>query len=211
MAEYLIQDTTLTAIADAIRARANITGALTPEEFATAIESIPDYLALRANNDTPFSYHSEEVKRLYNDTFGGSNQIESVSVPNCKQIQWRALNSCSRLTSVYAPNALSIESGSFSGSSALPRLKLPSASSIYDSAFKNCTALAILVLGRTDNIVELRNINAFAGTPIESGTGYVYVPSALVDTYKADSVWSTYANQIRAIEDYPDIVEGWDS
>ena len=31
---------------------------------------------------------------------------------------------------------------------------------------------------------------------------------ALVDTYKVNSVWSTYANQFRAIEDYPDMCGG---
>ena len=38
--------------------------------------------------------------------------------------------------------------------------------------------------------------------PIGQGTGYIYVPSALVNTYKSANYWSTYANQIRAIEDY---------
>jgi hypothetical protein len=43
---------------------------------------------------------------------------------------------------------------------------------------------------------------------IEDGTGYIYVPSALVETYKTASNWVTYAAQIRAIEDYPEITEG---
>ena len=37
---------------------------------------------------------------------------------------------------------------------------------------------------------------------------YVYVPKALVGAYKSATNWSTYANQIRAIEDYPDITGG---
>lgn len=45
-------------------------------------------------------------------------------------------------------------------------------------------------------------------TPMKSGTGYIYVPAALVDSYKAATNWSTYADQIRAIEDYPDITGG---
>lgn len=35
-----------------------------------------------------------------------------------------------------------------------------------------------------------------------SGTGYIYVPRALVDTYKAATNWSTIADQFRALEDY---------
>lgn len=43
------------------------------------------------------------------------------------------------------------------------------------------------------------------GTAIASATGYIYVPQSLVDQYKAATNWATYANQIRAIEDYPEI------
>jgi hypothetical protein len=52
------------------------------------------------------------------------------------------------------------------------------------------------------------NKNALTGTPIANGTGYIYVPSTLVDTYKANGTWSNYAVQIRAIEDYPEITGG---
>jgi hypothetical protein len=41
-----------------------------------------------------------------------------------------------------------------------------------------------------------------------NGTGYIYVPATLVDTYKAGTNWSTHADQIRAIEDYPEITGG---
>lgn len=44
----------------------------------------------------------------------------------------------------------------------------------------------------------------FSESLIASGTGYIYVPKSLVDTYKTDSGWSTYASQFRAIEDYSD-------
>ena len=39
-------------------------------------------------------------------------------------------------------------------------------------------------------------------TPIASGTGYIYVPAALVDSYKAATNWSNFAAQFRALEDY---------
>ena len=57
-------------------------------------------------------------------------------------------------------------------------------------------------------MAKLDNTNTFNSTPIASGTGYIYVPAALVDNYKAATNWSTYANQIRAIEDYPEICGG---
>ena len=57
-------------------------------------------------------------------------------------------------------------------------------------------------------MATLANTNAFTNTPIKSGAGYIYVPAALVDSYKAATNWSVYADQIRAIEDYPDITGG---
>ena len=40
------------------------------------------------------------------------------------------------------------------------------------------------------------------GTAISKGAGYIYVPRNLVDSYKAETNWSAYAEQIRALEDY---------
>jgi hypothetical protein len=48
----------------------------------------------------------------------------------------------------------------------------------------------------------LWNKNSFDSSSIAKGTGYVYVPRSLVDSYKSATNWSTYANQFRALEDY---------
>ena len=52
---------------------------------------------------------------------------------------------------------------------------------------------------------ELDDVSVFSDTPISKGTGYIYVPKALVESYQAHEKWSTYSNQFRAIEDYPEI------
>ena len=75
---------------------------------------------------------------------------------------------------------------------------------IQHSTFYGNKKLVTLII-RTQAVAKLNATSAFRDTLIASGTGYVYVPSALVDSYKAATNWSTYANQIRAIEDYPDI------
>ena len=84
---------------------------------------------------------------------------------------------------------------------------MPAATSIAANAFDG-SQLAALIIRTTSKTCTLANKNAFAGTQIASGTGYIYVPRALVDTYKAASNWSTYASRFRAIEDYPDITGG---
>lgn len=92
-------------------------------------------------------------------------------------------------------------------SRAVTSLDLSTVTTIGSYAFNGCSALATLIL-RSDTVCTLTATNAFASTPIASGTGYVYVPAALVDEYKAATNWSTYADQIRAIEDYPEITGG---
>lgn len=125
----------------------------------------------------------------------------------------------------------SILSSAFYRCNHLKKIVCSSADSIViqGSAFYNCKALEIvdirghLQLGGTyhfrySNITALilrsttlatsaydLSTRVFVDTPIANGTGYIYVPSALVDSYKANSNWSVYANQIRAIEDYPEI------
>ena len=118
-----------------------------------------------------------------------------------------AFRNCSALTTVDLPLVTSIGGNAFNGCSNLTTVDLPLVTSVGSYAFYNCKALTTVIL-RSETMCTLSNVNAFNSTPIKSGTGYIYVPSALVDSYKADSKWSTYANQFRAIEDYSDICGG---
>jgi hypothetical protein len=99
----------------------------------------------------------------------------------------------------------SVGEGVFYGCSQLTGLDFANITSIGANAFNGCTALNTLVL-RGDTVCTLAATNAFTGTQIAAGTGYVYVPVVLVDSYKAATNWSSY--QFRAIEDYPDICGG---
>ena len=115
-----------------------------------------------------------------------STPVKTVVLPLVGQLKNKAFQNCKSLTFV--------DSGS--------------ATSITTNVFYNDAALETLILRKADAVTTLTNVNSFDGTPIASGTGYIYVPSALVDSYKAASNWSTFAAQIRAIEDYPEICGG---
>ena len=96
----------------------------------------------------------------------------------------------------------SIGQGAFYGCYALIKADFPAVTSISSYAMRSCGALTILIL-RSATMCTLSSTNAFSSTPIKSGgTGYIYVPRALVDSYKAATNWSTYAAQFRALEDY---------
>lgn len=67
--------------------------------------------------------------------------------------------------------------------------------------FYQCTSLSILICNAVTP-PGLGNIRCFEGTPIASGTGYIYVPDASVDAYKAATNWATYADQIKPLSEY---------
>jgi hypothetical protein len=90
----------------------------------------------------------------------------------------------------------------FSDCTALKSVDLPMVTNIGGMAFYYCTALSTLVL-RANTVVPLNSNNTFANTPIgNKSNGYIYVPSALVESYKTASFWRDYPNQFRALEDY---------
>lgn len=78
----------------------------------------------------------------------------------------------------------------------------PSATKVDNVALYGCKALKALILRKSDSICTLGNVNALFNTPMRAGTGYIYVPASLIETYKKARNWDTYAAQLRALEDY---------
>lgn len=78
---------------------------------------------------------------------------------------------------------------------------------IGSASFAYCSGLSAFIL-RSESVVPLTYGAVFMWSSIERGNGYIYVPSALVDSYKSATNWSNFAGKIRAIEDYPDITGG---
>ena len=68
-------------------------------------------------------------------------------------------------------------------------------------ALESCKGLIALVL-RSETMCTIYDRHAAGYSSIATGTGFIYVPRVLIDSYKTDSNWSTYAAQFRALEDY---------
>ena len=96
----------------------------------------------------------------------------------------------------------------FYGCASLTNVDLPAVTEIENDAFNGCTILTVVVLRNESHVCNLSDTNAFADTPIASGTGYAYVPRAWLSDddetkdYRRATNWSTYASQFRALEDY---------
>lgn len=135
--------------------------------------------------------------------------MTSFSAPKVTTLNTYAFYNCSKLVSINFPLATSVPQYGFYSCGAAEKADFGAAKSIAASCFSYCSALEALILRRADAICTLANTtNALKDTPIENGTGYVYVPSALIEQYKVATNWKTYASQFRAIEDYPEITGG---
>ena len=70
---------------------------------------------------------------------------------------------------------------------------------INRTAFTDCTKLETLII-RTSSVCVISDISiALRGSKIAAGTGYIYVPDNLVDSYKTATNWVALANQIKPI------------
>lgn len=156
--------------------------------------------------------------------FASCAALVSAHFPNAVTINGYGFQNCTALTDIYFPKVTGINGYGFYGCTALENVDFPSLRSVGNYAFRKCSALKAIdlqqtyninvyafyectnleaiVLRKTDEICTLSNVNALQMTKIADGTGYIYIPAALVDSYKAGTGWATYAAQIRALEDY---------
>lgn len=259
MAKYLVNDTSLVAVADAIRTKGSTTERLEfPDGFVSAVEGISaggggqwttegiiartepsgaivtnattltNYLF--ANNTCITSFTANAITKMKSsNVFDSCTQLRSVEMNNVTSLHsanWLFCK-CANLQNVKMDNLEVCSANTFEDCTSLTEVRFPKCKEMYSSAFfrctslryfetgvkcsflrgnefRNCTSLTALVL-RGTTLSSMSNVNCLDGTPIASGTGYIYVPSALVEDYKVATNWSTFASQFRAIEDYPEI------
>lgn len=132
--------------------------------------------------------------------FGSCSGLENINFPAVTNIGKYAFSGCSKLTSVKFPLATTVNSYAFQSCSKLERVDFPVATSM-GLLFGTSSSVKSLIV-RSNTVCSLTVMNAFSSSPIASGTGYIYVPSALVSSYKSATNWKTYAAQFRALENY---------
>lgn len=139
--------------------------------------------------------------------FYSDSRLIRADFPKLLKTTQALFSACSALKDVNLPVTNQLRSNTFDGCSSLEKIDLPKVTTINNNVFSKCGMLTAVIL-RSNTVVALGATNSFNNTPIANGTGYIYVPAALVDSYKSATNWSTYASQFRAIEDYPDICGG---
>lgn len=140
-----------------------------------------------------------------------NNCINLTSIPqlNTSKVNnmYYMFSNCSKLTSVPQLDTSNVTNiySLFHSCSALESIDITYynffTSSYHYSFAYGCTALKSLII-RSFGKDYVLNSNSFNNSGIAKGTGYIYVPRNMVDTLKSATNWSTYASQIRALEDY---------
>ena len=147
----------------------------------------------------------DKATSVSNNMFSGCTALQTVSFPLATMIGSAAFQNAP--TGVLAfPSVTSVASGAAAqngpaGFDFTKKITIPA------NAFNSAYNFKHLIL-RSSELCPLSNVNAFTNSPIGVGLGYIYVPSDLVDTYKAATNWSTYADQIVPISEYPKAATG---
>lgn len=141
-------------------------------------------------------------------TFGLANctALALTSLPDSlEELESYAFNGCTMLAITSVPEGVTrLTSNVFYNCKGLTELTFNgNITQIEQSALSNCANLSKIVFPNVTAVPTLDNRNAFNGTPIASGTGYVYFPDALVESIKVASGWSTYAAQIKGVSELP--------
>lgn len=146
--------------------------------------------------------------------------LTNITIPNnITSIGKSAFQECINLASITIPNSItSIESETFYKCTNLTSVEIPnSVTSIGMNAFSHCSNLTSITI--PDSVTKFgyysfgycTNLKSVTIEAISPPTAYndqfysahyslvIYVPAESVETYKADSGWSTYADKIQAI------------
>lgn len=196
MAKYVIEDTTLTNTANAIREKTGKTDAITPSNFATEIADIQSGGGDTTQEDglisgTLTEYSNDRVTKIRTYTFYKSN-IKKVSLPNINIVASYSFSNSS-IETVNVPSATAIRSNAFELCRSLTFIDLPAVTQLDTKAFDNSGVKTIIL--RSEVLCNLTNTNAF------SSSASVYVPDNLVDSYKSATNWSFKADQIKPISE----------
>ena len=139
--------------------------------------------------------------------FRDCTTLTKASFPALRTTAQYFFRGCTGLTEVTLTALTQVGGNTFQGCTSIEKIVLPAAvANLSGNVFNGCTNLTAVVLSGITSAPSMTS-STFTGSPIASGTCYVYVPEEMLSTMKSASGWSTYADMIRSISDYPGIAD----
>ena len=124
--------------------------------------------------------------------FDACTTLESVSFPKVKSLgTGLTFNNCTTLTEAIIPNCTGHGQTAFKGCTNLKKIDTSGGFDSY-GVLTGCTSLDTIII-RSSSVVKLNLNQGIQDTCFGQGKtgGTIYVPSALVESYKTADVWST--------------------
>lgn len=146
--------------------------------------------------------------------FADQVNLVSADFPNLVRTNDYTFYRCLRLKNVNVPKGNYVGSHAYDGCTSIESLSFPSAATVYTESFRDATKLKVVDIGvttvfirtnafygcnsfdtlilRGNEVSTLSNINNFNGGAFasEKSGGTIYVPSALIESYKTATNWS---------------------
>ena len=145
------------------------------------------------------SFVDDTLTSVGNYAFYDCRSLTSVDLPAVTSIGASAFENCAALTSVNIPVVTSVGNDSFSSCASLTSIELQSVTFFGSMSLSYCLSLRKLIIRNTSGVATLDAGNVFTNT----NNVIIYVPDALVDSYKSASRWSNYASRIKGLSDLP--------
>lgn len=143
------------------------------------------------------------VTNIATYAFYGCSKLADINMSMATAIGSYAFYACD-LRSVNFPSVTGISQGAFSENENLQLADFGSAYNMKQAALGDCSKLDTLILRRKSDPCTLA-ATSLGNTPIEDGTGYVYVPIVLLSDddatkdYRRATNWAKYAAQFRPL------------
>lgn len=160
------------------------------------------------------SINLPNVTTIEQMAFMNCKNLTSITLPKVTTIKENAFYTCDNLTSLDLPEVITIEDYVFSGCT-LTSVNLPKVTTIGNDVFCIDTHILdlpkieyignssmsiycdILIIRTENKVCEINN-----SIYCNNGDPTIYVPDNLVDDYKADANWSSYADFIKPLSEY---------
>lgn len=136
-----------------------------------------------------------------NQAFYDCTNLTSVDLPKVTSIGESAFDRCG-FTSIDLPSATEIGESAFESCYKILVVDLGKVKTIGRYAFKRCLKLTTLVIRQSNSVATLGTSSFYVDWPNKSALTAIYVPDALVSSYKSDDDWSSYASMIKPLSEY---------
>lgn len=146
----------------------------------------------------------EGITRLGWNTFMGCTNLALTKLPNnMTTLVSSVFRECTKLALTELPEGITtLASNNFYKCTSLVEIACKGRiASLSSHVFYGCSSLIKFAMPNIIQVPTLSNANTFTDTPIANGTGFIYVPDDLVESFKTATNWSTYVNQIKPISE----------